>query len=88
MNYSNLAVTEYPLNNGSEGGVFNNQPSLWSPIPSPNLTAQGAGGPVLPMLTTMVYTPTQASCAQNGLRGSVAIAIMFAIGGVWLFFRW
>lgn len=87
MNYSNVVVTQYPLDNVSEGGAFNNQPSLWSPIPSPNVTAQGAGGPILPMLTTMASTPTQASGAQDILRSSVAVAIMFAIGSGWYFIR-
>jgi hypothetical protein len=85
VNYSNIVVTAYPLNNVSEGGVFNNQSSLWSPIPSPNLTAQGAGGPILPMLTTMVNSPAQASHAGNVLLVSVPVAIMFAIGS-WIVF--
>ena len=65
VNYSNLAVSEYPLNNVSESGAFTNNSALWAPIPLPNLTSQGAGGPILPMLTTMVYTPKQASRARD-----------------------
>ena len=83
MNYSNLDITNYPLNNVSEGGVFNNHSSLWSPIPSPNISAQGAGGPILPLLTTKIDTPTQDSRARDMVRGSVILALSLTIMGAW-----
>jgi len=82
-NYTNLQMTEYPLNNVSEGGVFNNHSYLWSPIPSPNLTAQGAGGPILPILTTQINTQTQSSRARDVVSGSVVFSLLIAGLGAW-----
>jgi hypothetical protein len=82
VNYTNLDITAYPLNNVSEGGVFNNQSSMWSAIPSPNISAQGAGGDILPLLTK-IDTPTQASRARDLIEGSVLFAIILAIMGTW-----
>lgn len=56
---------------------------MWSPIPSPNISAQGAGGGILPVLTTKLDTPTQDSRARNMIEGSVLFAIIFAILGTW-----
>jgi len=81
-NYANKNITVYPMNNVSEGGVFNNQSALWSPIPSPNVSAQGAGGAILPLLT-QVQPTTQASRAMHIMNGSIVLAIAFAIGGTW-----
>jgi hypothetical protein len=83
VNYTNLDITTYPLNNVSEGGVFNNQSSMWSAIPSPNISAQGAGGGILPLLTTNIDTPTQDSRARDMIEGSVLFAIILAIMGTW-----
>jgi hypothetical protein len=80
-NYSNLNIIEFPLNNVSEGGAFNNHSYLWSPIPSPNTSAQGAGGGILPILATKIDTPTQDSRAQDMVKGSVILGLLLAIIG-------
>jgi hypothetical protein len=80
-NYSNLNINEFPLNNVSEGGAFNNHSYLWSPIPSPNTSAQGAGGGILPILATKIDTPTQDSRAQDMVKGSVILGLLLAIIG-------
>jgi len=86
VNYSNIVISSYPLNNVSEGGAFNNQSALWSPIPTPDLNAQGAGGAILPVLTTVNYAPPAPSRGQQVLGGSVVIAIICAIGGaLWVY---
>jgi hypothetical protein len=76
-------VTDYPLNNISEGGVFNNHSYMWQPMPTPNTSAQGAGGPILPALVNVVYTTPQTSFGQNLLSGSVIVALLMAIGATW-----
>jgi len=83
INYTNSQITQYPLNNVSEGGVFNNHSSLWAPIPSPNLTAQGAGGSILPLLTTMINTATQDSKGRATINGPIAFSVLLAILGTW-----
>jgi hypothetical protein len=84
VNYSNVVISDYPLNNVSEGGAFNNHSSLWGPIPSPNISAQGAGGPILPLLASPVETTTQSSHATgDGLRGPILFAFIVALGGGW-----
>jgi hypothetical protein len=82
-NYPNIVISDYPLNNVSEGGAFNNHSSLWGPIPSPNVSAQGAGGPILPLLTSPVETSTQSSRGGDLLRGPILFAFIIAFGGGW-----
>lgn len=86
-NYSNLVINEFPLNNISEGGAFNNHPFLWSPIPSPNISAQGAGGGILPILATKINTQTQDSRAQNMITGPVTLGLLLAIVGAWVLIK-
>ena len=86
-NYSNLVLNEFPLNNVSKGGVFNNHPFLWSPIPSPNISAQGAGGGILPILATKIDTQTQDSRARDMIKGSVTLELLLAIVGTWVLIK-
>jgi len=81
VNYSNVVVSDYPFNNISEGGAFNNHSSLWAPIPSPNISAQGAGGPILPLLTSPVTSTTHSSRGGDELRSPILYALIFAFAG-------
>ena len=87
VNYTNLDISVYPLNNVSEGGVFNNHSYLWSPIPSPNISAQGAGGGILPALATKIKTPPQDSRARDMVNGSVILGLLLAIVGAWVLLK-
>ena len=87
VNYTNLEITEFPLNNVSEGGAFNNHSSLWSPIPSPNVSAEGAGGGILPILASKVDTPTQDSRAQDMVTNSGKVGLILAILGAWVLIK-
>jgi len=82
VNYNNLDITTYPLNNVSEGGAFNDQSFLWSPIPAPNISAVGAGGPILPLLTKGPPA-TQASLGRPVIEDPVVLAVVFAVAGTW-----
>jgi hypothetical protein len=86
-NYTNVDITNYPLNNISEGGYYNNQTLLQSPIPSPNISAVGAGGSILPILTKP-QTTTQASRARHITNASIVIALAFAIAGTCYLHKW
>lgn len=83
VNYSNVVISDYPLNNVSEGGAFNNHSSLWAPIPSPNISAQGAGGPILPLLTSPITTASQSSRGGDGLSSPILFTLIVAFGGGW-----
>jgi hypothetical protein len=87
VNYANMNITVYPLNNVSEGGVFNNHSALWSPIPSPNVGAEGAGGAILPLLTK-ANASTQASSALHIINGSILLAFALAVAGTWYLNMW